>query len=163
MSSKLPDAMDKDEMQDLMGTLLELRGQYRKLQWYGEVNRRGFVKITKKLDKKIETSSAQSRYLSSKVDPKPFATNNKLTQDMRAINDWLSALNEARPKDDNSSIASGASGSLHRVASRNALKVHPATIENLDVAIRGDDTLSMSELVDSALANATPAAHRKFL
>jgi glycerophosphodiester phosphodiesterase len=163
MSSKLPDAMDKDEMQDLMGTLLELRGQYRKLQWYGEVNRRGFVKITKKLDKKIETSSAQSRYLSSKVDPKPFATNNKLTQDMRAINDWLSALNEARPKDDNSSIASGASGSLHRVASRNALKVHPATIENLDTAIRGDDTLSMSELVDSALANATPAAHRKFL
>ena len=82
MSSKLPDAMDKDEMQDLMGTLLELRGQYRKLQWYGEVNRRGFIKITKKLDKKIETSSAQSRYLSSKVDPKPFATNNKLTQDM---------------------------------------------------------------------------------
>jgi len=163
MSSKLPDAMDKDEMQDLMGTLLELRGQYRKLQWYGEVNRRGFTKITKKLDKKIESSSAQSRYLATKVDPKPFATNNKLTQDMRAINDWLSALNEARPKDDASSIHSGASGSLHRVASRNALKIPTATIENLDVAIRGDDTLSMSELIESALSNATPTAHRKFL
>jgi glycerophosphodiester phosphodiesterase len=163
MSSKVPDAMDKDEMQDLMGTLLELRGQYRKLQWYGEVNKRGFVKITKKLDKKIESSSAQIRYLASKVDPKPFATNNKLTQDMRAINDWLSSLNEARPKDDSSSTHSGVSGSLHRVASRNALKVHPATIENLDVAIRGDDTLSMSELIEAALTNATPAAHRKFL
>jgi len=163
MSSKLPDAMDKDEMQDLMGTLLELRGQYRKLQWYGEVNRRGFTKITKKLDKKIESSSAQSRYLATKVDPKPFATNNKLTQDMRAINDWLSALTEARPKDDASSIHSGASGSLHRVASRNALKIPTATIENLDVAIRGDDTLSMSELIESALSNATPTAYRKFL
>lgn len=163
MSSKMPDAMDKDEMQDLMGTLLELRGQYRKLQWYGEVNRRGFVKITKKLDKKIESSAAQSRYLASKVDPKPFATNNKLTQDMRAINDWLSALNEARPKSDASSIHSGNSGSLHRVASRNALKIPPTTIENLDVAIRGDDTLSMSELTESALSNATPTAHRKFL
>lgn len=163
MSSKVPDAMDKDEMQDMMGTLLELRGQFRKLQWYGEVNRRGFVKITKKLDKKIESSSAQSRYLASKVDPKPFATNNKLTQDMRAINDWLSSLNEARPKDDSSSINSGGSGSLHRVASRNALKIPPTTIENLDVAIRGDDTLSMSELTESALSNATPAAHRKFL
>ena len=163
MSSKLPEAMDKDEMQDLMGTLLELRGQYRKLQWYGEVNRRGFVKITKKLDKKIESSFAQSRYLATKVDPKPFATNNKLTLDMRAINDWLSALNEARPKDDASSVHSGASGSLHRVASRNALKIPPATIENLEVAIRGDDTLSMSELIQSALANATPTAHRKFL
>ncbi|KAM0717203.1 hypothetical protein Q7P37_007055 [Cladosporium fusiforme] len=163
MSSKLPDAMDKDEMQDLMGTLLELRGQYRKLQWYGEVNRRGFVKITKKLDKKIESSSAQSPYLSAKVDPKPFATNNKLTLDMRAINDWLSALNEARPKDDASSVHSGASGSLHRVASRNALKIPPATIENLDVAVRGDDTLSMSELIESALLNSSANARRKFL
>lgn len=163
MSSKLPDAMDKDEMQDLMGTLLELRGQYRKLQWYGEVNRRGFVKITKKLDKKIESSSAQSPYLSTKVDPKPFATNNKLTLDMRAINDWLSALNEARPKDDASSVNSGASGSLHRVASRNALKIPSATIENLDVAIRGDDTLSMSELIESALSNSSANARRKFL
>ena len=73
MASKLKDGMEKEDMEDLMGTLLELRGQYRKLQWYGEVNRRGFVKITKKLDKKIASSSTQSRYLATKVDPKPFA------------------------------------------------------------------------------------------
>ncbi|KAG9709557.1 GDPD-domain-containing protein, partial [Aureobasidium melanogenum] len=53
------DGMDKEEMEDLMGTLLELRGQYRNLIWFGEVNRRGFVKITKKLDKKIEASHSQ--------------------------------------------------------------------------------------------------------
>ncbi|KAK3081744.1 hypothetical protein LTS18_003216, partial [Coniosporium uncinatum] len=46
------DGMDKDEKEDLMGALLEVRDQLRKLQWYGEVNRRGFIKITKKLDKK---------------------------------------------------------------------------------------------------------------
>lgn len=164
MSSKLPDAMDEHEMEELTGTLLELRGLYRKLQWYGEVNRKGFVKITKKLDKKIESSSAQSRYLKTKVDPKPFATNNKLAIDMRAVNDWLEALSDSRkPKNDASSVHSGGSGSLHRVASRNALKIPSATIENLDVAIRGDDTLSMTELMEGALSNASPTAHKKFL
>ena len=46
--AQLPEGIDKDEAQDLMGALLELRGSMRKLQWYGEVNRRGFIKITKK-------------------------------------------------------------------------------------------------------------------
>lgn len=163
MASKLPDGMDKDEMEDLMGTLLELRGQYRKLQWYGEVNRRGFVKITKKLDKKIESSSAQSRYLATKVDPKPFATNNKLTLDLRAINDWLTTLNEVRVKDDSSSVHSGNSGSLHRVASKSALRIHPTTIENIDIAIRGDDTLSLFELIKTASPNENESAHKKLL
>ena len=36
-----------------MGALLELRSQLRKIQWFGEVNRKGFVKITKKIDKKV--------------------------------------------------------------------------------------------------------------
>jgi SPX domain protein involved in polyphosphate accumulation len=38
---------------DLREALLDLRYHLRRLQWYGEVNRRGFVKITKKLDKKV--------------------------------------------------------------------------------------------------------------
>ena len=161
MASKVPDGMDKDEMEDLMGTLLELRGQYRKLQWYGEVNRRGFVKITKKLDKKIESSSAQSRYLASKVDPKPFATNNKLTLDMRAINEWLSTLGEVKTSDDSSSVHSGASGSLHRVTSKSNLRLAPATLDAIDVAIRGDDTIGLFELLDDASANGSEAAHAK--
>lgn len=41
------DVIDKYEAEDLMGALLELRRQLRKLQWFGEVNRWGFVKITK--------------------------------------------------------------------------------------------------------------------
>lgn len=151
MVSKMHDGMDKDEMEDLMGALLELRGQYRKLQWYGEVNRRGFVKITKKLDKKIPSSAAQSQYVSTKVDPKAFATNNKLTLDMRAINDWLSSLGPVKVSDDASSVKSGSSGSLRRIASRASLKLPSSTLEALDQAVRDDDTNKLSRLLDTAL------------
>ncbi|KAI7054319.1 hypothetical protein KC352_g44864, partial [Hortaea werneckii] len=149
MVSKLSDGMDKEEMEDLMGTLLELRGQYRKLQWYGEVNRRGFVKITKKLDKKIPSSHAQSQYLSGKVDPKPFATNNKLTLDMRAINDWLSSLGPAKAPDDASSIKSGSSGSLRRIASRSSTNIPSTTLEALDHAIREDSPEKLNEALST--------------
>ncbi|KAK3110091.1 Glycerophosphocholine phosphodiesterase [Teratosphaeriaceae sp. CCFEE 6253] len=147
MASKLHDGMDKDEMEDLMGTLLELRGQYRKLQWYGEVNRRGFVKITKKRDKKIPTSPAQSQYLSTKVDPKSFATNNLLTQDMRAVNDWLSSLGPAKPRDDSSSMQSGSSGSLRRSASKSSLRMPPASLDALDAAVREDNVDKLQDLL----------------
>ncbi|KAK4618653.1 Glycerophosphocholine phosphodiesterase GDE1 [Fulvia fulva] len=148
MASKLKDGMDRDDMDDLMGALLELRGQYRNLQWYGEVNRRGFVKITKKLDKKIASSTTQSRYLATKVDPKAFATNNKLTLDMRAINDWLSQLGEVKVVDDASSVHSGSSsGSIHRMGSRTTLKIPTAALEAMESAVKEEDTTRLFLLV----------------
>ncbi|PNS14692.1 Glycerophosphodiester phosphodiesterase GDE1 [Sphaceloma murrayae] len=146
-TTKIQEEMDKEELEDLMGALLELRSQYRKLQWYGEVNRRGFVKITKKLDKKIAASSAQSRYLATKVDPKPFASNFRLINDMRSINDWLSALAEVKVFDDRSSVTS--TGSLQRAASRNAVRVPGATLDSLDVAIKKDAIDQVKELLAS--------------
>ncbi|KAK4930974.1 Glycerophosphocholine phosphodiesterase [Elasticomyces elasticus] len=163
MASKLHDGMDKDEMQDLMATLLELRGQYRKLQWYGEVNRRGFVKITKKLDKKIPSSSAQRQYITTKVDPKSFATNNLLTQDMRAVNEWLSSLGPPKVVDDASSVRSGSSGSLRRSASKSSLRILPANLDALDVAVREDDTVKLLDLLAKAVPTGNNLAQRKSL
>ena len=159
MVSKLPDGMEKGDMEDLIANLLELRGQYRKLQWYGEVNRRGFVKITKKLNKKIPSSTAQGRYLGTKVDPKPFATNNKLTLDMRAINDWLLRLGDVKVSDDSSSIHSGSSGSLRRIASKSALKTAPTTLDAMEQAVREDDMQKLVEILQSLPDNATEDAH----
>ena len=150
--------MEKHDMEELMGALLELRGQYRKLQWYGEVNRRGFVKITKKLNKKIPSSTAQSRYLTTKVDPKPFATNNKLTLDMRAINEWLSSLGEVKVYDDASSVHSGSSGSLRRSGSRAALKIPPTTVDSMEQAVREDNVETVTELMRTVPANAANEA-----
>lgn len=155
MASKLKDGMDRDDMDDLMGALLELRGLYRKLQWYGEVNRRGFVKITKKLDKKIASSTTQSRYLATKVDPKAFATNNKLSLDMRAINDWLSQLSEVKVVDDASSVHSGSSGSIHRMGSRTTLKISSAALEALEQSVKEEVINKLFEQVKAVAPNET--------
>ncbi|KAI9894892.1 MAG: Glycerophosphocholine phosphodiesterase [Vezdaea aestivalis] len=90
------DALDDAEADELLTALRELRGRLRNLQWYGDVNRRGFVKITKKLDKKLATICAQRRYLESRVDPKPFASNHGLDSSMNVVNDWISILSEVQ-------------------------------------------------------------------
>jgi glycerophosphodiester phosphodiesterase len=125
-----------------MSALLELRSQLRQLQWYGEVNRRGFVKITKKLDKKIPGERAQQRYLASKVDTKAFAHNLPLSQDMKAINEWLSSLGEAKTFDDTGSAASVAS--LGRAPAR-SLNLSPATLEAVDQAIKADNSQALTQ------------------
>lgn len=135
-------------MEDLMGALLELRGQLRNLQWYGEVNRRGFVKITKKLDKKVGQTATQRRYLESKVDPKQFATNVELTETVKAVNDWLSKLGDVKIKDDSSSTHS--SHSLNRAASKAMLSLPAGISDSVDQAIRMDDEAKMNELLSRA-------------
>ena len=49
-ATRTPDCygLDRDEMEEILGALLELRSMLRKIQWYAEVNRRGFIKILKK-------------------------------------------------------------------------------------------------------------------
>jgi len=140
-----PRNIDKDEVEDLMGALLELRSQLRKLQWYGEVNRRGFIKITKKLDKKVANASTQRRYLESKVDPKQFATNLALSHTMKTVNDWLSALGDLKIPDDDSSTHS--THSLKRPSSRTNFNLSSVFIEKVDRALRNDDSLTLGALL----------------
>lgn len=136
---------DVEDMEDLLNAILELRGQLRKLQWYGEVNRRGFIKITKKLDKKLPGAQSQARYLSSKVDPSPFATNSRLQESMNSINEWLSVLGPEKELDDASSTHS--SLSLRKVPSRTILNLPPSLLLAVDDALRRDDTHILLELL----------------
>ncbi|KAH8705135.1 putative glycerophosphocholine phosphodiesterase Gde1 [Talaromyces proteolyticus] len=139
--------LDAEDAGDLMAALLELRGQLRKLQWYGEVNRRGFIKITKKLDKKVPGAEAQKRYLAMKVDPSPFATNAQLTQALGTINEWLSILGDRTIPDDASSVKSALS--LKRVSSRPILNLPPSLLTAVDEALRKDDTDVLLELLET--------------
>ena len=134
-----------------MGALLELRGQLRKLKWYGETNRQGFVKITKKLDKKVRQTATQRRYLESKVDPKQFATNIHLLETTKTINDWLEKLGEIKIRDDNSSTHS--SRSLRRASSKAMLALPAGILESIDQAIRADDALRMNNLMPQRATN----------
>jgi glycerophosphodiester phosphodiesterase len=122
----------------------------RKLQWYGEVNRRGFIKITKKLDKKIESVCLQERYLASKVNPRPFAHNLPLNQDMKGVNEWLSGIGDIKTFDDSGSTHSAAS--LGRVPGR-SLHLPSGLLDLVDQALRGDEADQFGQLLAEASAS----------
>ncbi|KKK17847.1 hypothetical protein P175DRAFT_0472761 [Aspergillus ochraceoroseus IBT 24754] len=144
-----------DEVEDLLAALLELRAQFRKLQWYGEVNRRGFIKITKKLDKKVG-AQAQQKYLETKVDPLPFSSNARLAKEMAKLNGWLSALGETKATlDDASSTRS--SLSLKRGPARPHLNLPATMLVTVDEALRKDDTHVLLELLETLKAAADEA------
>lgn len=153
------ESLDRSERDELMGALLELRGQLRKLQWFGEVNRRGFVKITKKLDKKVPNVCTQQRYMAAKVDPKPFATNTILGKNMKVINDWLSILGETKPSDDAGSIHSV--HTIKRVSSRSIVDLPTGLLDTVDQAIRNDDVPILEEsLAEANLEPQDPSMQR---
>lgn len=149
--TQAPQNMDGGEVEDLISALLELRGQLRKLQWYGEVNRRGFIKITKKLDKKLTHSSTQRRYLESKVDIKGFATNSSLQETMKSVHEWLSTLSEIKIHDDSSSTHSV--HSIQRASSKFVNDLPVRLLETLDLAIRYDRVPKMLNAMKEATAS----------
>ncbi|ROW02569.1 hypothetical protein VPNG_07885 [Cytospora leucostoma] len=154
--------LDVDETEELMGALLELRSQFRKLQWFGEINRRGFVKITKKLDKKVPDSATQHRYIATKVDPKPFAKDNHIARLLNDINKWLSAIGDAKNIDDNRSERSVRS--LGRASAKAMLAVPSALLDKLDQAIREDDVKAVEALLAQAnLTFSEPSAQSLLL
>ncbi|EQB45096.1 glycerophosphoryl diester phosphodiesterase [Colletotrichum gloeosporioides Cg-14] len=133
--------LDDDEIEELMAALFEMRVQVRNLSWFAEINRRGFVKITKKLDKKLPAAASQHRYISTKVDPLPFAQNVTTSRLMAEINKWLSALGDARNIDDSRSDRSVRS--LGRVSSKAMLTLSQTLLDTLDQAIRNDNVESL--------------------
>ena len=139
--SNVPEGFDQDEVEDVMRALLEIRGQLRNLQWYSQVNRRGFVKITEKLGKKMPSNTAQQRYLVTKVDQKPFTSESSISQDLREVNDWLSQVGDLKPTDEAGSIASGGLLTL----SRRILSLPPGLLDAVDPAIRSDDSALLAE------------------
>ncbi|TAQ85990.1 hypothetical protein B7494_g5682 [Chlorociboria aeruginascens] len=143
-SANALECLDRNDVEELIGALLELRGQLRKLQWFGEVNRRGFIKITKKVDKKVGNIYTQQRYVSSKVDSKPFGTNAALSESLKAINDWLSILGDAKGNDDSLSVHSAES--MKRTTSRTIVNLPNGLLDTVDQAIRNDDKLLVSLL-----------------
>ncbi|KAJ9138684.1 Glycerophosphodiester phosphodiesterase GDE1 [Pleurostoma richardsiae] len=154
--------LDQDEIEELMGALLELRSQLRNLQWFGEINRRGFVKITKKLDKKVPDTTTQHRYITTKVDPKPFAKDNTIVRLLADINKWLSALGDAQHFDDTRSERS--TRSLGRASAKAMLVLPPTVLDRLDQAIRSDNVKALETgLKDANLSFSEPSAQSMLL
>lgn len=126
-----------------MGALLELRSQLRNLQWFGEINRRGFVKITKKLDKKVPDIVTQHRYISTKVDPRPFAKEANTARLLTEINKWLSVLAESQSFDD--AMSDHSTHSLGRASTKALLNLPQSQLDVLDQAVRNDDAVALKK------------------
>ena len=151
--------LDQDEIEELMGALLELRNQLRNLLFFGEINRRGFVKITKKLDKKIPDTTTQHRYITTKVDPKPFAKDVTTQRLLKEVNKWLGILGDVQNFDDaKSDISVRSSRSLGRASVKAMLSLPQILVDSLDQAIRKDDIESLkSSLTEASLLSSDPA------
>ena len=154
-----PTGLDRDDAEDLVGALLELRGQLRKLQWYGEVNRRGFVKITKKLDKRVPQHD-QPKYVETKVDILPFATNSALMALTQITNDWLSKLGDVKVKDDSSSTHS--MQDLPRVSIKSMMNLPQQILDTVEQAIRSDDAAILMEVLQQATVELNGAHDTQF-
>lgn len=108
-----------DELDEIVSILLELRTIYRNLKWFGDLNHKGFIKILKKLDKKLLyltalandqlqndlpdstdlpvinlPSNNKETYLSTRVDAMPFANEIELRSSLDTINGILNQLGE---------------------------------------------------------------------
>lgn len=84
-----PNTHDMSEaLDEVLGMLVELRSHFRNLKWYGELNKRAFTKILKKLDKKVGTNQKQS-YLQARILPLGFSNDAEVTRNLTIINDFL--------------------------------------------------------------------------
>ncbi|KAM9900579.1 hypothetical protein OXX69_009041 [Metschnikowia pulcherrima] len=111
-----------DELDEIVSILLEVRAACRNLKWFGELNHKGFVKILKKLDKKLTQLSAlaneqmqqhhvdgqgansvsvpvldlpsnnKDSYLSTRVEALPFANGLDLSASLDTISSILTQL-----------------------------------------------------------------------
>ena len=162
---RVPDvvtALDDDEVEEVMAALLELRNQLRNLQWFGEINRRGFVKITKKLDKKVPAIASQRSYISTKVDTKQFAKEGNVTRLLAEINRWLSALVDSQQLDD--SMSDRSTRSLGRASAKAMLSLPQTQLDVLDQAVRNDDVPSLTgSLKEANVVASEPSAQSLLL
>lgn len=95
----LPTFDDEEEEEEIIGVLLELRNCFRNLKWYGELNKRGFRKILKKLDKKTGTNRQES-YLNARIYPLEFCNEADVVRCLNATNDCLTRLNDQMVQED---------------------------------------------------------------
>ncbi|KAL6945014.1 hypothetical protein ACO0QE_002457 [Hanseniaspora vineae] len=82
---------EKEEMDEYIAILVELRSNFRKLKWFGDLNKRACIKILKKLDKKCGTDQ-QQRFLQERIFSLDFSNPEEIEVDVTKVNDLLDLL-----------------------------------------------------------------------
>ena len=94
---------DTNDNQEMVAMLLELRAQFRNLQWYADVNKRGFTKILKKFDKKVGTRT-QSLYITSKIQILGFFDGQDITSKIDSISEMLQVISPEKDQNGSESV-----------------------------------------------------------
>lgn len=142
-----------------MAALLDLRGQLRKLQWFGEVNRRGFLKITKKLDKQVPRQGTsggvvvKESYMRERVDVLEFANGKVCEEMMKEVNEWMSNFNDKEQKD-NKSMESKSIHSMYRPM----LDLPTGLLDTTKEAVKRDDAETIKKSLVQANLDLEDAA-----
>lgn len=153
-------SLETDEQEDLIESLRELRLQFNNLQSYAEINRKGFVKITKKLDKKIEGTHAQQKYLHLKVEPCAFASSDGLQKSLQKINDWILVLTDALTTEISSTTV--IPPKLHKSASREALRIPNEDWQHLEKSVRENDAQTAADILAKIRTERKEVSERQF-
>ncbi|CAL1191932.1 unnamed protein product, partial [Candida parapsilosis] len=95
----------QEELDEIVNILIELRMLFRNLKWFGELNHRGFIKILKKLDKKLSSilndgqvseidvsRNNKEAYLTTRIDALPFANETEVANNLDIIHRILLQL-----------------------------------------------------------------------
>lgn len=158
--SSIP-TLDEDGIVELRDTLLEVKIHLRKLGWYAEVNRRGFRKILKKLDKKSGADYGQKWGV--KTFKKAFAVGTDIDSRLTVVDRYLKLLGNETPEEIKSSAASAVSsaseldemkriigggiGSTENLAMTKKETAHAVDVEELEKA---RDSPHLAELLQKA-------------
>lgn len=128
---------ENDEKNEIISILLELRNSIRNLKWFGELNKRGFRKILKKLDKKIGTNK-QFVYMDSRIFPLQFSNESEIMELLNKINDFLVELSN----DNNNTTDKELSSSNNRPQLISSISSSSLNYINL---IENDDSINLNK------------------
>ncbi|KAG7921048.1 hypothetical protein KL927_000292 [Ogataea polymorpha] len=133
---------DDEEADEVIGIMLELRNCFRNLKWFGELNRRGFRKILKKLDKKVGTNR-QEVYLSARIYPLPFSNESDIIRNLNQINLYLNQLLPSNETNKNPIPIDMYNETAVQQANKNMNSSAASSISNIDMNIISSSSSSL--------------------
>lgn len=146
--------LDADGCVELRDTLIELKTHLRKLGWYSEVNRRGFRKILKKLDKKSGADFGEKWGV--KIFKKHFASAADIDARLAVVDSYLKELGPETPEQIKSTAASAVSSSSELDEMKRIIGGASISTENLAMTKADGD---LAEAASSAIDKPRDSPH----
>ncbi|EMR11148.1 hypothetical protein PNEG_00744 [Pneumocystis murina B123] len=131
-----------DEKEDLLILLLSLRSDLQKILWYAEMNKKGFSKILKKVDKKFDMS-IKSSYMESKI--LAFLEDTTIIELLQNVNNYLSYLNNANSSKE---FKRDIMDSIIDISSNSSFVISPVLATEIQTSIYQNNADNFQILID---------------